>query len=63
MDVEKRLNYRKLLQKWMTYYRLPPPVARKLYTAIRSQKTGTNWEKGEEENGDSMEKPDRTGEE
>ena len=61
--MEKRLNYRKLLQNWMTYYHLPPPVAKKLYTAIRSQNTEATLKKGEEENGSSMEKSDRTGEE
>ena len=63
MDVEKRPNYRRLLQNWMTYYRIPPPVARKLYTTIRGQKAESIWSKGEKDNGDSMEKSNRTGEE
>ena len=63
MDLEKRLNYRKILQNWMSYYRLPPPVVSKLYTAICRQKTGLTQKKGEKENGSSMERSDRTSEE
>lgn len=61
--MKKRQNYRRLLQSWMAYFFLPPPVANKLYAAIQSHKTGVNRKKGEKENGSSMEKPDRTGKE
>lgn len=56
--MEKRLNYRKLLENWMLYYHLPPETAEKMFEMIwtraqaSKEKTG---DKGAGQNEANME--------
>lgn len=56
--MDKRLNYRKLLENWMQYYHLPPETAKKMFETIwlrlqaSKEKTG---DKGADHNAENME--------
>lgn len=56
--MEKRLNYRKLLENWMLYYHLPEETAKKMFETIwmrlQSSKEITD-DKGADQHAENME--------
>ena len=56
--MDKRLNYRKLLENWMQYYKLTAEGAKKMFASIwmllQSSKEATD-EKGADQNAENME--------
>ena len=49
--MDKRLNYRKLMQQWMQFYSLPVEVSRRMYAAIRKRLQALTGEPDEEGEG------------
>ena len=51
--MDKRLNYRKLLKKWMQFYSLPAEISKKMFMAIWTRlqaPIGKSGKKGEGNN-------------